>query len=102
MIITRGKRGCDVIYNDKFLKKTIEEPTREVDESGAGDAFISEFIRTYIEEKKIDDKMISKSIIRALTNSSKCVKSLGARGHIIKPYKVTSYEKCICRSIDVK
>lgn len=102
LIITRGKRGCDVIYNDKFLKKTIEEPTREVSESGAGDAFISEFIRTYIEEKKVDDKMISKSIIRALTNSSKCVKSLGARGHIIKPYKVTSYEKCICRSIDVK
>lgn len=101
LIITRGKRGCDIIYNDKFLKKEIEDPEKEVDSNGAGDAFISEFIRTYIEEKEITDKMISKSLIRALANSRLCVSSFGARGHITLPYKVNNYNNCICKHIDI-
>lgn len=102
LVINRGIRGVDVIYNNKFLKKIFENVNQPVCYLGVEDAIISEFIRTYIEENEVTDKTISKSLIRASTNLSKCVKSYGARGHILKPYKVLNYKKCICCSIDVE
>ena len=99
LIINRSLRGCDIIYDNNFIKKTIEEKIKYVDLNGIGDAFFSEFVRTFIEEKETTEKMISKAFIRALTSISVCAKYLGARGHLIKPYKIKSYNKCICKDI---
>lgn len=99
LIINRSLRGCDIIYDNNFIKKTIEEKIKYVDLNGIGDAFFSEFVRTFIEEKETTEKMISKAFIRALTSISVCAKYLGARGHLIKPYKIKTYNKCICKDI---
>lgn len=99
LIINRLLRGCDIIFNDNFVKKTIDEKIKYVDLNGIGDALFSEFVRTFIEEKEITEKMISKAFIRSLTSISVCAKYLGARGHLIRPYKIKSYNKCICEYI---
>ena len=100
LLITRGKKGVDIIYNDEFEKKEIEEPAVEVDSSGAGDAFFSEFIHIYLEEKEISAKMISKAYIKASTISRRVVTLLGARTHLIPLKKITNYKECICSEFD--
>lgn len=100
LIITRGKRGADIIYNDEFEKKEIENPSVEVDTNGAGDAFFSEFIHTYLEENEVNTKMISKAYIKASTLSRIVVSKLGARSHILPLKKITNYKECICDKFD--
>ena len=100
LIITRGKRGADIIYNGEFEKKEIEVPGVEVDTNGAGDAFLSEFIHTYLEEKEISPKMISKAYIKASTISRIVVSKLGARSHLIPLKKIINYKECICEEFD--
>lgn len=99
-VILRNIRGCDVIYQSEFLKK-IFEPINIVDLNGSESALISEFIRTYIEEKNITNKMISKCLIRGQLSFNMCSKGIGSLNNIMKPYKIKEYDLCICSNITV-
>lgn len=100
LIITKGKKGADIIYQDEFEHKEIEEPSIEIDSNGAGDSFFSEFIHTYLNSDTIDIKMISKAYLKASSISSYVVTLLGARSHLIPLINISNYKECICKEIE--
>lgn len=102
LIITHGKRGSDIIYDGKLEEKVIDDAISEVEVSGAGDAFFSEFIRTYLESnEEVNDKTISLAYMRASSISRFVVTNYGARTHLEPLYKINEYHECICKSIEV-
>ena len=102
LIITRGKRGADIIYDGILIKKEIEDAEKEVDSSGAGDAFFAEFIHEYLNSDKVDEKFISKAYIHANSIARVVVNHLGARSHLQRLYRITDYSECICGSFHIK
>lgn len=101
LLITRGKRGCDIIANGEFIKKEIENPSIEVDTNGVGDAFFASFIHSYLENPEVNEKMISKAFMKAVTIAKKVVSNMGARTHLQPLYEISDYKECICREIKV-
>lgn len=101
LIITKGKKGADIVYDGGVIEKVIEDPASEVDVSGAGDSFFSEFIRTIIEEKEINEKVISLAYMRASSISRFVVMNYGARTHLEPLTKIKEYHECICDDIEV-
>ena len=55
IIVTRGKKGSDFVFDNKKVKKELSNPEIEVDPTGAGDAFFSMFISEYIKNNYIID-----------------------------------------------
>lgn len=101
LIITRGKRGADIIVQNEFFKKEVDL-INEVETSGAGDAFFAEFIRTYIEIGEANEKMISKAFIRAQARVSEVLSHIGARTHLEPLYKIKDYKECICATFNIE
>lgn len=102
LIITKGKKGCDIIIQDYEITKEIEDPAKEVDANGAGDSFFSVFIREYLKNQgSINEKFISSTYIKANIESRKCISGIGARSHILPNYQISSYSNCICENLKV-
>lgn len=102
LIITKGKKGADIIYDGILVEKVIEDPVSEVEISGAGDSFFSEFIRTFIESNyEVNEKTISLSFMRASAISRFVVMNYGARTHLEPLYKIDNYHECICTDIEI-
>lgn len=102
LIITHGKKGSDIIYNGIMEEKIIEDAINEVEVSGAGDAYFSEFIRTFIENEGIvNEKIISLAYMRASSISRFVLTNYGARTHLEPLYKIDEYHECICHDIEV-
>lgn len=101
LIITKGKKGCTIVLNGEVIEKEIENPEKEVDVSGAGDAFFSEFIATYLENEELDEKLISKTYIKANLKSRLIVRNMGARTHLKPLYKIKNYKNCVCEYLIV-
>lgn len=102
LIITHGKKGSDIIYNGILEEKKIEDAINEVEVSGAGDAYFSEFIRTYIENDfVVNEKVISLAYMRASSISRFVLTNYGARTHLEPLYKIDNYHECICNSIEI-
>lgn len=98
IIITRGKKGADFIYNNKIIKKKLT-PTKEIDSNGAGDAFFSSIIYDYF----TDNFSIDSAFNNATKLTSTVVSSLGARGHLHNIYKVDKIDNnCICTDFKIK
>lgn len=102
LIITKGEKGCDIIANGEFIKKEIEDPAKVIDPNGAGDAFFSEFIRTFLESDEVNEKMISLAYMRASIASRIIVGLIGARSAHNPLYKIDTYEECICKKFTIK
>lgn len=102
MIVTKGKKGADIVMGGEVFEKVIEDPATEVDVSGAGDSFFSEFIRTIIDANfEINEKVISLSYMRASSISRFCVMNYGARTHLEPLTKIKEYRECVCDDIDI-
>lgn len=102
LIITKGDKGCDIITKETFINKEIEDPAKVVEPSGAGDAFFAEFIRTYLEEKEVSEKMISKAYMRASVASRMTVGVVGARSLHNPLFHIENYEECICKNFTLE
>ncbi len=83
MIVTRDKDGADFFYNERTIRKKLINYTEEIDATGAGDAFLSVFIKEYYNNSKnIDKKFINRTFLKASNLTSTVVKYVGARGHL--------------------
>lgn len=102
LIITKGEKGCDIITEEAFINKEVEDVAKVVEPSGAGDAFFAEFIRTYLEEDNVGEKMISTSYMRASVASRMTVGVVGARSLHNPLFKIKSYEECICKKFTLE
>jgi sugar/nucleoside kinase (ribokinase family) len=103
LIITRGKKGADFLYNNKLISKKLKSVGTEVDVSGAGDAFFAIILSEYIKNNfNIDDDMINYSFNKATEITKKVVSSIGARSHISTLYKTEKVENiCSCKKLDI-
>jgi len=103
LIVTKGKKGTDFIFDNNKVSKEINNPEVEVDPTGAGDAFFGMFISEYINNKYvIDEKFIDLTFEKATKLTRKVVKKFGARGHIQNLYKIKRMkDTCTCNNFDI-
>ena len=103
IIVTRGKKGSDFVFDDNTVNKELNKPSIEVDPTGAGDAFFGIFISEYVKNNYIIDyKFIDTTFEKATKLTSKVVKKFGARGHIQSLYKIKRIKNfCSCENFEV-
>lgn len=103
IIVTRGKKGSDFVFNNNMVTKKLNNPEVEVDPTGAGDAFFAVFISEYIKNNYvIDYKFIDSTFEKAIKLTKKVVKKFGARGHIQSLYKIKKIkDTCTCSNFDI-
>lgn len=83
LIVTHGKDGADFVFEDKVYKKKLDNSANEVDATGAGDAFLSVFIKKYYDNlEQVDYDFIDDTFEEAVKLTSKVVGHVGARGHL--------------------
>lgn len=104
LIITRGNKGADFLFNDKIIAKKLVNKSEEVDTNGAGDAFFAALISEYINNNRvIDENMVERAFISATNLTRKVVASIGARSHMMDLYKVESIPNiCTCKNVTIK
>lgn len=98
LIITHGKGGATIVYNNKEKRYLLKQVAIEVDPSGAGDAFLSVAIKKCIENDfNISEVMLDELFNEASNLSAETVQKLGARSVLIDLYnKNIETGKCIC------
>ncbi len=103
IIVTMGKKGADFIINNKKITKELSNPEVEIDPTGAGDAFFSVFISSYVKNNYvIDEKFIDTTFLKATNLTKKVVKKFGARGHIQPLYKIKKItDTCTCNNFEI-
>ncbi len=103
IIVTRGKKGSDFVFDNNKVNKELSNPEVEVDPTGAGDAFFS-FISEYIKNNYIIDyKFIDSTFEKATKLTKKVVKKFGARGHIQNLYKIKKVkDACTCSNFSLR
>ena len=103
IIVTRGKKGSDFVFNNNKISKKLESPSIEVDPTGAGDAFFSVFISEYIKNNYIiDSNFIDLTFKKATDLTKKVVKKFGARGHLQNLYKIKKLDDiCPCNNFNI-
>lgn len=98
LVVTRGKQGADFVTGTSITTEKLSTPTKESDDTGAGDAFFSVVIQNYFEhEQKINLSWIEETFKRATKLTSDVVSSLGARGCLYDAYVPNNICKCICK-----
>ena len=99
MIVTRGKDGADFVVEKHIIHKTLIHCQREIDDTGAGDAFFSMFIEKYYEnDKKVTRQWLDGTFFLANKLTTSVVSHLGARGHLYDGYYPENIDKCICKT----
>lgn len=103
LIVTRGKKGSNFVYNNNYINKKLDCPSNEVDPTGAGDAFFSVFISEYVKNKYvIDDDFITNTFNKATKITKIVVKKFSARGHLQKLYRIKKLEnECTCNDFEI-
>lgn len=95
MIVTHAKDGADFVFKNTEYNKKLLNSAKELDATGAGDAFLSIFIKKYYDNNKnVNKEFIDDTFEQAVNLTSKVVQSVGARGHI--------YEKILDKSFRYK
>ena len=86
LIVTYGSKGATFITDNGFWNMPIKDPAKEIDATGAGDAFFSVVIDAYfkniLENKYPDERYVSDTFERSLPVTKKVVLKLGARGDL--------------------
>ena len=99
MIVTRGKDGADFVVENHIIHKTLIHCQREIDDTGAGDAFFSMFIQKYYEnDKKVTRQWVDGTFFLANKLTTSVVSHLGARGHLYDGYYPEGINNCICKT----
>ena len=84
LVITYGNKGAIFIYPNGTIVKELKEAEKEVDPTGAGDAFLSSLTGYYYDyDKELSDAFIEGAFNNATSLTREVVKYQGARGHII-------------------
>ena len=97
LIITRGKKGCDLVYRNKIYNYPIINETEEIDDSGAGDIFFSTIIKNWVlNNYKLSSTKFNNWVSEASKNASKIITLIGSRTLIKDLYKNKLKKNCDC------
>ncbi len=95
IIITRGIKGNDFIYENNKYSFPLSKIINEVDDSGAGDAFFSIIIKNWINNNmKISSDKLSIWVKETVPLVSKILRRIGSRTYIKKMYKLKKKDIC--------
>ncbi len=98
LVVTRGKAGTDFVYKKHIYSKVLKKPAIEIDDTGAGDAFLSVVIQEYYNNnKKIDQQFVDNTFKIATKVTTQAVSHLGARGHLYDGYYPKGIYNCMCK-----
>jgi len=94
VVMTKGKNGVSV-SNGKILWKAGVFKKKVIDTTGAGDAFASAFIATFIKRQKIDEKLIKEAIRAGCANACSVIEHIGTKPGILykKDFKQPRFKK---------
>jgi sugar/nucleoside kinase (ribokinase family) len=95
LIITRGIKGNDFIYQEKIYNFPLEKIVDEVDDSGAGDAFFSIIIKNWLNNnQEFNPKLFSIWVDDTKQLVEKVLNLVGSRTYIKEMYKVNKSDIC--------
>lgn len=95
LIVTRGIKGNDFIYQGIKYTFPILKIVNEVDDSGAGDAFFSVIIKNWLNNKrKLDNLLFDKWVNDTKPLVSKVLKLIGSRSFIYPLYQINKKDIC--------
>lgn len=92
--ITDGKKGASYIYNNCWVKMSSTNMT-SVDDTGAGDAFVSGFVFGYINNMGVE-----KSLKMGILNSGSVVTHVGAKDGLLRVSEIEERMKKRIRSVE--
>jgi len=94
VVMTKGKNGVSV-SNGRILWKAGVFKKKVIDTTGAGDAFASAFIATFIKRQKIDEKLIKEAIRAGCANACSVIEHIGTKPGILykKDFKQFRFKK---------
>ena len=103
LIITKGSKGADFIFDNKIVSKKLINIEKEIDTTGAGDAFFSVIISEYINNNyKINKDMIEGAFNKATELTKTVISNIGAISHIIPLHKARRKNlKCLCEDLEI-
>ena len=101
VVMTKGKDGVSVSNGKTLWKAKVLKKKRVIDATGAGDAFASAFISTFIRKNKINEKIIEEAIRTGMANACSVIKDIGTKPGILykkdikrfKNLKIQKYEQ---------
>ncbi len=89
-IITRGKNGNDFIFENQKYSFPLKKIIKEVDDSGAGDAFFSSIIKSWYQSNMIINATKLNTWVNNTTKLvSKILRRVGSRTYIKRMYKIS-------------
>ena len=83
VVMTKGKDGVSVSNGKTLWKAKVLKKKRVIDATGAGDAFASAFISTFIRKNKINEKIIEEAICTGMANACSVIKHIGTKPGIL-------------------
>ena len=94
LVVTRGRNGATFQTATMKKHKKLLYTAKEVDDTGAGDAFFSVVIQEYFNHLgSINSKWVNSTFRKANVLTSKVVANLGARGHLGTGWR---FNTCLC------
>lgn len=90
-VLTRGEKGSVTFWQDKIFIADIFKPRKNVDTTGAGDAFASAFFANLVMSKDLNEEVIKKSITWGSANASANIEKLGAQIGLLKKKQYLAY-----------
>ena len=97
LLITRGKKGNEFVFNNKKFIFPLEKVVEEVDDSGAGDAFFSTIIKNWANNNfEIKEEYFKGWFLDTQPLIHKILRLVGSRRHIKKMYQISYKDICDC------
>lgn len=104
VVMTKGEKGVSV-SNGKYLWKAGVFKKKKIrDTTGAGDAFTSAFVATFIKRRKISEKLIKEAIRVGSANACSVIEHIGAKPGILykKDLKKSRFQHLKIKNIRLK
>lgn len=98
-VLTRGNKGSITFWQDKIFIADIFKPKKNVDTTGAGDAFASAFFANLVMSKNLNEQVIKKSITWGSANASANIEKLGAQIGLLKKNQYSAYSNLKIRTL---
>jgi len=101
VVMTKGEDGVSVSDGKTLWKAKVLKKKRVIDVTGAGDAFASAFISTFVKKNKINEKVVEEAIRIGIANAFSVIKHIGTKPGILykkdikrfKNLKIQKYEQ---------
>jgi len=94
VVMTKGKNGVSVSNGKILWKAGVFKRKKTMDTTGAGDAFASAFISTFIKKKRIDERLIKEAIRMGSANATSVIEYIGTKPGILykKDFKKSRFQ----------